>query len=499
MSNTFNELQEIIKKLSYYVHVSEVMYWDMRTVMPQGGFDDRMNTLAFMETERFKLGTSEELKKILDTLSKEEEFRALSPNRQYIVKRMKRDLDENARIPVEFVGRFSEASSKSERAWEEAKRANDFAIFAPHLEEMISLVKERAGYTHPGCEVLDVLLNEYEEGMTSDKIDPIFNELKEKLIPLVRKIGEKETARNSVVSGSFDIEAQKKVQDLLLEYIGFNSDKGCTGETEHPFTLNICDGDVRVSNHFHEDEPIGPMFSAIHEGGHAIFEQNVDHELNCTVGGSCSYYGIHESQSRFYENILGRNINFWKPIYGKIQALLPQFEKIPLSQFERIINRVTPSFIRTDADEVTYCFHIILRYEMEKAIFRDNVPVSELPLLWNKKMEEYLGITPRSDAEGILQDMHWSDGSFGYFPSYLLGSIYDGMYLDAITEELGDVDKILSEGRIKEITKWLNEKIHRFGSTRLPADVIENVCGKPLSAEPLVRYFTEKYTRIYDL
>ena len=209
--------------------------------------------------------------------------------------------------------------------------------------------------------------------------------------------------------------------------------------------------------------------------------------------------GVHESQSRFYENILGRNINFWKPIYEKLGELLPQFKNVTLEAFEREINRVENSMVRTEADEVTYCFHIILRYEMEKAIFYDHVPVEKLPELWNQKMQEYLHITPENDAEGILQDVHWSDGSFGYFPSYLLGSIYDGMYLEKMEEELGSVDEILADGRIGEITKWLNEKIPWYGSTRTPKEVIAAVCGKEVSAQPLVRYMKKKYTRLYGL
>ena len=209
--------------------------------------------------------------------------------------------------------------------------------------------------------------------------------------------------------------------------------------------------------------------------------------------------GIHESQSRFYENVLGRNKNFWVPIYDKLGEILPQFKDISLDEFYREINHVRNSFIRTEADELTYCFHIILRYEMEKAIFRENILVEQLPELWNQKMQEYLEITPRNDAEGILQDMHWSDGSFGYFPSYLLGGIYDGMYIEQIEKELGDIDTILREGRIQEITKWLNEKIHQYGSTRTPKEVIQAVCGKEVSAEPIIRYFKEKYTKVYGL
>ena len=209
--------------------------------------------------------------------------------------------------------------------------------------------------------------------------------------------------------------------------------------------------------------------------------------------------GVHESQSRFYENILGRNKNFWLPIYDKLGELLPQFKEITLDEFYHEINHVRNSLIRTEADEVTYCFHIILRYEMEKAIFRDHVPVAKLPELWNEKMKEYLDIVPANDSEGILQDMHWSDASFGYFPSYLLGSIYDGMYLEELEKELGSVDELLAAGKIGEITKWLNRKIHWYGSTRTPKEVIANVCGKEVSAEPLIRYFKEKYSKLYDL
>ena len=209
--------------------------------------------------------------------------------------------------------------------------------------------------------------------------------------------------------------------------------------------------------------------------------------------------GIHESQSRFYENILGRNKNFWVPVYEQVQQKLLPLQNVSLEEFYREINHVRNSFIRTEADELTYCFHIIIRYEIEKAIFRDHVKVEELPALWNAKMQEYLQITSANDAEGILQDMHWSDGSFGYFPSYLLGSIYDGMYLEALEAELGSVDELLAAGRIGEITQWLNEKIHWYGSTREPKEVIENVCGREVSAEPLIHYFENKYKEIYKL
>ena len=499
MSKLLEEFKNYLHEMNQYEHVVTLLYWDMKTNAPKLGQEAHIEALTHFSTKSFEMSTADKLGEMLDGLAEESEFTALDVTWQFIVRRMKRDFDRNKRIPAEVYEAFVRAQAESGNAWEEAKNSSDFSVFAPHLKKMVEMTREIAGYTDPGVETYDALLNQYEEGMDSATIDRLFGELKQELIPLVQQILAKPQPDDTAFHAYADPDAQKKVQWMLLDYIGFRRDAGAVGETEHPFTLNFSSKDVRVTNHYYETEPISAMFSAIHEGGHGIFEQNVNPEYDNTVAGSCCYMGIHESQSRFYENILDRNKNFWFPIYDKLGELLPQFREISLDDFYREINHVRNSFIRTEADEVTYCFHIILRYEMEKAIFRDGVSVEELPTLWNQKMQEYLQITPKNDAEGILQDMHWSDGSFGYFPSYLLGSIYDGMYLDTMEAELGSVDKLLAEGRIAEITKWLNEKIHQYGSTRTPKEVIEAVCGKEVSAEPLVRYFKKKYTEVYGL
>lgn len=498
-SDYLQELKDRLFEKKQYFHAVELMYWDMETSMPKGGTNDRNDAVTFFSTEGFKKETSPEVEKLLDKLLSEEEFEKLDDTWKFIVKKMKKEFSENKNIPVERYEVFVREQYESGQAWQEAKKASDFSIFAPHLEKMIANTRETMGYTNPGKDVYDALLDKYEEGMDSATYDRIFGELKEGLLPLLDKILAAKEPDDSKFKRRYNTDAQKKVEKLLLEYIGFSFDKGITGETEHPFTLQLSSNDVRVSNHFHEDNAIDPMFSAIHEGGHAIFEQNVAPELDGTPAGSCDYLGVHESQSRFYENILGRNKNFWIPIYPKVQAIIPEFADVTLDEFYTEINHVRQSFIRTMADEVTYCLHIIIRYEIEKEIFRNNLPVSGIPSMWNSKMNEYLHITPKSDAEGVLQDMHWSDGSFGYFPTYLLGTIYDGMFLEAIEEELGSIDRLLSEGRIKDITKWLNEKIHRFGNLRLPGDIIRNVCGKELSAQPILRHFDKKYKEIYKL
>lgn len=499
MSTVWKDFQEYLQKLERYDHVTTLLYWDMKTSVPKEGQEDHVDALTHFSSEKFAMSTSEELGRMLCELAKPEEYEKLDETWRFIVTIMKRDYDRDKRIPPKVYESFVRAQAESENAWEDAKNASDFSIFAPHLQKMIDLTREMASYTDPDKEVYDALLDQYETGMDSEIIDRIFGELKEGLLPLLNRILAAEQPDDSAFHEFCDPDAQKKVQQMLLDYMGFRKEAGSVGESEHPFTLNFSSKDVRITNHYFEHDPLSSIFSAIHEGGHAIFEQNVNPAYDHTAAGSCRYMGIHESQSRFYENILGRNPNFWLPVYGKLGELLPVFQKIPFSDFCREINHVRNSLIRTEADEVTYCFHIILRYEMEKAIFRDHVPVEELPALWNRKMEEYLHITPENDAEGILQDTHWSGGSFGYFPSYLLGSIYDGMFLEALEAEMGSVDVILREGRLQDITKWLNEKIHWYGSTRTPKEVLEKVCGREVSAEPLLRYFREKYTKVYGL
>ncbi len=494
-----NELKDLLKEINHYEHVCELLTWDMETKVPKEGYGAHADTHAHFATQAFKLSTSDHMKELLTELNLPENYEKLDETWKFIVKKMWVDFQRDSRIPADFFEEITRARSASFEAWQEAKQKNDFSRFAPHLEKMIAMSKELYSYTDPDKEVYDAMLDEFEKGMDAKTIDTLFGQLKEAILPLLEKILAKPEPDTSKFARKFDINGQRKVEKLLLEYIGFSFERGAVGETEHPFTMNFSSKDVRVTNHFYEDLPISSMFSAIHEGGHGIFEQNVNPEYDNTVAGSCSFYGLHESQSRFYENILGRNINFWKPIYGKVQEILPEFKDITLEEFYKEINHIKNSFIRTEADELTYCFHIILRYEMEQAIFRDHCPVEKLPELWNQKMQEYLKITPADDAEGILQDMHWSDGSFGYFPSYLLGSIYDGMILETMNKELGDVDELLAQGNIAAITKWLNEKIHTYGSTRTPRATLLEVCHGEPDAGALIKYFEEKYTKLYSL
>lgn len=493
------ELRDYFEKMGDYNQAAKMLSLDMSTNMPKEGFDRHRRALTRLSGELFAMNTAPELKALIEELSLPEHYTALSPEMKFSVSLMKREFTENSRIPAELHNDYVSEKALANKKWQEAKKAGDFELFKDQLQKVIDLKKEITAYKHPGEPIYDALLNEREEGMNAETYDKLFGELKEFLIPFIKEILSKPEPDDSKFNRIYDLNHERKAQEYLLKYIGFDYDRGTTAETEHPFTSAFSSKDVRITNHFHEDTAIRPMFSSIHEGGHAIFGQNVNPAFDGLPAENCRYAGLHESQSRFYENTLGHNINFWKPIYKDIQEIVPEFKDVSLEEFNREINHVKNSFIRTCADEVTYCLHIIIRYELEKEIFVNNVPVSNLRDMWNEKMREYLGITPPDDALGILQDMHWANNYYGYFPTYLLGSIYDGMFLEALERDLGDVDKVLADGRIMDITRWLNEKIHVYGSTRTPRDTIMEVCGKEVTAKPLCDYFKKKYTDIYKL
>ncbi len=487
------------KELNFLSHAVALMHWDMETTAPDGAKEKLSDAITYFSTESFKKSTSDEFYNLVTELSKPEEYEKLDDVMKFDVRITKRDLDKMRRLPAEVYEEYVKTTTTSAIIWPKAKQNNDYGSYKDALAATIEVIKKYQSYVNPDKAVYDALIDDYEEGMTQETIDRVFGELREELVPLVDKIVACPQPDSSKFSFYVPAHVQAEVCKFLVEYMGMDMNRFCQGETEHPFTTNMNLDDVRITNHYKEHAFIEPLFSAIHEGGHALFEQDIDHKYEGTQGASIGYMGLHESQSRFFENILGRNINFWKPIWPKMVEMIPELKDVTLEEFHKEINHVQNSFIRTEADELTYALHVILRYEIEREIFKGNVTVDELPALWNKKMQELLHITPSTDTEGILQDMHWSDGSFGYFPSYLLGSIYDGMFLEALEKDLGSIDDILAAGDIKKITNWLKENIHRYGATRISSEVLKEVCGQELSAKPLIRYFKEKYSKIYNI
>ena len=329
----------------------------------------------------------------------------------------------------------------------------------------------------------DTMLGEYETGINMNLLDSLFDKLKEYLISLVKKI----KTNSSDIKINYSDEEIKKISNYLLNYIGFDLNKGLVGIYPHGFTTKINSKDIRIAIE-NSNNPLSFIKTIIHEGGHGIFEENVDYNIAKYSNNSLNnIYALHESQSRFYENILSRNKNFWVPIYDDIKKLLKI--DIDIDEFMDKYNVVVPSLIRTESDEITYGLHIIIRYEIEKEIFNNNLSVDDIPKMWNKKMEEYLGIVPKNDSEGLMQDIHWAECAFGYFPTYLLGNIYDGMLVKLVEEKFGNIDDILKNGDIKKITKFLNKLIHKYGNSY----PFKKLVNKEISVEPLIEFYNNRY------
>ncbi|MBQ6551979.1 MAG: carboxypeptidase M32 [Lachnospiraceae bacterium] len=495
----FEKYQAYYGELRKYAFAASRIQWDIETVAPKNAVKRSVEAFTFLRTKAFGMKTAPEYGEMLEALSDPETLGSLPPGWAYTVTSALREYRDFIHIPTDFYEKTVRDRALSGRAWQEAKQSGDYMHWAPFFAQEIANAKETSRFTDPGKDVYDALIGRAEPGMDCAAVDKVFTELREGLASLLPRILEKPAWDLSAFDRHYDIAHEREACLYLLRYVGFDFESGRMDEVEHPLTAGTGRNDVRVSNHFFEDDGIGPLFSIIHEGGHGLFSQGVSEELEGTDAEFCKSAGLNEGMARFMENIVGRNIQFWAPVYSDIQKIMPELTDIPLSLFYKKINDVRPGCIRMRADEVTYCMHIILRHELEKRLFREELDVRELPGLWNDKMEEYLGIRPENDREGILQDLHWSSGFLGYFPTYLLGSIYDGMFLDAMEQELGPIGLVLARDGVPAVTGWLRKNIYQYGGLYTSPEQIARITKKPLSAAPLLRYFTNKYTEIYSL
>ena len=369
----------------------------------------------------------------------------------------------------------------------------------PYLQKIVDYNRKFAGYYHPELEPYDALLNEYEEGLNMQTLDAFFAQLRQTIVPLIGKIQKALQIDDSFLYRHYPVAVQREFSDYLMEVMGIDRSHCGIAETEHPYTTNFNNKDVRITTHYYENNLVSSMFSVIHEGGHALYELGADDCYNYTALSGGVSMGIHESQSRFYENILGRSEAFVHGIFPKLKELFPkQLEGVDETMFYRAINKAQPSLIRTEADELTYCLHIMVRYEIEKQLIAGTLEVKDVPAAWKALYREYLGVEVPNDREGCLQDSHWSGGSIGYFPSYALGSAYGLQMLHKMEEDLGDIWTDVAKGELGKVTSWLREKIHRHASFYKPGELFESVCGK-FDAKYYTDYLTEKYTKLYQL
>lgn len=491
---------DYVKKIGAYQEALGVLYWDMRTGAPKKGIDQRSEVVGVLATDVFNLSTSDDLKELLDQM--ELELDSVNEVSKRVFEEVKKEYNLSKKIPADEYKKFVILQSKSESVWEEAKNNNDWSMFQPYLTEMVATLKNFVEYwgvtdNNP----YNVLLDQYEPGMTTEILDQVFNELREKIVSLLKRISESPNQpKTDFLFQSFDKQKQQSFSLDILKQLGYDFDAGRLDETVHPFATGLNRGDVRITTKYDEFDFRSAIFGTIHECGHAIYEQNVAEELTGTPLAGGASMGIHESQSLFYENFVGRNPKFWEQNYEKLRSYSPeQFGEVPVEDFLRAINEVKPSLIRIEADELTYALHIMIRYEIEKGLFNGDLKVEDLPEIWNSKYEEYLGVSPSTNAEGILQDVHWAGASFGYFPSYALGYIYASQFKAAMLKDIPQFDSLLEQGNLAPIKEWLTQNVHQYGALKKPLDILKAATGEGLNGKYLADYLEEKYTKIYKL
>lgn len=497
VSQALEALAKHQQTLGAYNHALGVVYLDASTAAPKGTWEGRGRTMATLSEIMYNLETAPEVGEMLSFL--EAHLEELDPVQKRQVEVLRKSYDQTQKIPAQEYIEYSVLQNDAQAAWEKAKNENDFDAFAPYLEKIISFNRKFAGYFNPEMQPYDSLLNKYEEGMNMETLDAFFAKLREKLVPLIAKIQEVPQIDDSFLHRHYPVEIQRKFSDYLMEVLGLDRNYCGIAETEHPFTTNFNNKDVRITTHYYEDDLASSMYSVIHEGGHALYELGADDRYNFTVLQGGVSMGIHESQSRFYENLIGRSRAFIHAIFPKVKELFPaQLADVDEEMFYKAVNKAQPSLIRTAADELTYASHIMIRYELEKQMIGGTLEIKDVPAAWNRLYKEYLGVDVPNDTKGCLQDTHWAGGMVGYFPSYALGSAYGAQMIARMKEDLGDVYADVAKGDISGVTAWLKEKIHRHASFKKPGALFEEVCGK-FDASYYTDYLTEKFTELYDL
>ncbi|MDR2094226.1 MAG: carboxypeptidase M32 [Treponema sp.] len=501
------KLHGIDRECHHLEKVSALLQWDQETYLPPGGEGERSGQLALIQSlahERFTAPETgrllEELGSVSDNPRGDESLPSLERD---FLRVMRRNYDKAVKLPVEFVASCVRSEALSQAAWVQARRNNDFAAFLPHLNTVLEAARKKAGYwgypNGEGATLYDGLLDIYEPDMKASDITRVFTPLRERLSALLGRIAAKGQRQVPFLKADFAPEVQARYNQALIERLGFDTSRGRLDVSAHPFTTSLGANDIRITTRYGRNNLLSSIFSTIHESGHAFYEMGFPSEMgeSCLADGASM--AVHESQSRFWENVIGRSRPFWKAQLPALKAFFPeQLAMTGLDDFYRAVNQVSPSLIRVEADEVSYSLHIILRFELEKELFSGELAAEDLPAAWRRRMKEFIGIENETDADGVLQDVHWSMGAFGYFPSYALGNLYGLQIRQKLIEDIPDYETKLAEGSYKEIHAWLKERIYVWGKRLSPQELLFKITGERLSVEPFLNYIENKYTELYE-
>jgi carboxypeptidase Taq len=484
----FDELRSRMAELNDLQHIGGLLFWDQRTKMPQAGSEvraEQIATLGRLAHERF---VDPAVGRLLEELRGYEDGLARESFEASLIRVTRRDWEKATCVPPSLTAELRRAGALGFGAWSEARAASEFSVLAPHLEANLELKRRYVACFPPAAELYDTLLDDYEPEMKTAEVRAVFDELKRELIPLVREAGTPEPAPPLELPRN----GQERFARRVLDRLGFDEQSWRLDETAHPFMSSPGFGDVRLTTRW--ESGLNWLFGAIHEFGHGVYERDIPAALARTPLGGGVSLGLHESQSRTWENLVGRSRPFWQFFYPQLQEAFPEhFGTLSMDAFYRVTNRVEPSLIRVDADEVTYNLHIILRFELEQELIEGRLAVADLPEAWNARFEEYLGIPVPSDREGVLQDMHWGGGALGYFPTYALGNVMSVQIWERVRADLPDLDEQFARGEFAPLRAWYGEHLYRYGRTFTPQETLELASGSRLDAGPYLRYLRAKY------
>ncbi|HLF28592.1 MAG TPA: carboxypeptidase M32 [Anaerolineae bacterium] len=497
----YRQLKARLAEIGDVLRAAQLLGWDQQTHMPPAGAEARAYQLGTLSRIAHDMLVADETRRLIEATAAEVNGAGYDSEEASLLRVARRDYDQEARLPSDFVAEFAQATTLAHAVWAKARAENKFQNFAPTLEKILGLTRRLAEYLGYTDHIYDALLDRFEPGMKTAQVRAIFAELKQGLAPLVQAISERLGAvDDTVLHREFDEDRQRDFSYEVIKQFGYDFTRGRVDRAVHPFQTNFSINDVRITTRYDRNFFNTALFGAMHETGHALYELGVDSALERTPLAAGASLGVHESQSRLWENIVGRSRGFWKHFYPALQRTFPTpLGPVSLDTFYRAINKVQPSFIRVEADEVTYNLHIMLRFELEQELLDGKVKVADLPEVWNARMRAYLGITPPTDALGVLQDVHWSSGLLGYFATYALGNLISVQLWDRAVADVPDIPAQIERGEFGPLREWLRQHVHQYGRKYMPDELVRRVTGESIQSRSYLRYLKTKYGAIYGL